>query len=84
MPLAEAEQALSDAWHHGRCPDGHLHLFLFGSHDISRAGTLLLETEPRDSVEAVTAIYGVEHYQLVLYSRCTSLDLSSAKGPLWR
>jgi uncharacterized membrane protein len=86
MDFDQALPLLSDAWHHTACAREYpqLHLFFFGSTDLSRSGVLMLTVDRLDGRETITAINGVEHYQLFLYQRCSDLDLSRAKGPLWR
>lgn len=82
MSRAEAEQALSDAWHHDVCGDrGYFHhLFFYGDADTIDQSTLIyLRTETKEGQEMVSYIGGVDNYRLFLWEDCSTLDLSKVK-----
>lgn len=82
MTLADAEQALGDAWHHAECdrPGYSEHLFLFGSRDLDQTGVVYVRAEGPPTGQVVTQVSGLENHQLFLYDDCSPLDLSTTRG----
>jgi hypothetical protein len=82
MPLAEAEQALDDAWHHAACPyqaaaRGSIHLFLYGSRDLSKLGIVYLRADGPLDRQVVTFFTREKNERLFMYDRCSPLDFPS-------
>lgn len=81
MPMKEAERLLDDAWHHGRCPFSDetfiRHLFFYGSQDLRHTAAISVTAQGPPGEQVVTGRAWVEHYQLIQFDWCTSLDLSS-------
>jgi len=80
MPRSMAIALLEDAaWHHATCEYSEHYiedLFLYGNHNLSLTGSILLKSELTDNELIVTFIGVEENYRLFLYDHCSSLNLA--------
>ena len=79
MPLAEAEQVLSDTWYHAACPyspdvRGSTHLFLYGSGDLGSSTIVLLRANGPPDRQVVTFRGRLRIDDLAGYGRCFPRD----------
>lgn len=81
MPRSMAIVLLEDAaWHHAICEYSEHYiedLFLYGNHNLSLTGNILLKSEFKDNEMIITFIGVEENYRLFLYDHCSPLDLTN-------